>query len=390
VTMAHCKNGESKSMHSVGSLLNQIKTMPLTKPIRILNVCGGHERAITRAGFRTLFQHNIHLIPGPGCPVCICPEEDIEYAIHLALNENVVVVSFGDMLRVPIECGVDGCNSLIEAKNRGADVRPISTVREAVSIALDEPRKTVVFFAVGFETTMAPIAATLLAELPNNFKVLLSGRLTWPAVAYVLESQKDTFDALIAPGHVATIMGSEEWQFVLDRHGLPVSISGFHPESLLLSIHTLIVNASSKVKTLSNCYREVVKKNGNAAAKTLLNAAFTHVDAHWRGIGIIPRSGFSFSEKLSHLDVTHHYEPIGSTSRNIPVAPATVPPCEQVILGQIAPDACPLFGKECIPASPKGACMVSDEGACRIWYSSGERSVANNTTKAGVVKLESM
>jgi hydrogenase expression/formation protein HypD len=375
-------------MYSVESLLSLIKKTPLTKPLRILNVCGGHERAITRAGFRTLFQHNIHLIPGPGCPVCICPEEDIAFAIHLALNENVVIVSFGDMLRVPINCGIDGCDSLIAAKNRGADVRPISSVQEAVSIAIGEPKKAVVFFAVGFETTMAPVAAALLADLPNNLKVLLSGRLTWPAVSHVLKDQQGTFDALIAPGHVATIMGCEEWQFVIDHHDLPVSISGFHPESLLLSIHALINNYSSKVITLSNSYPEVVNKNGNAAAKALLNKAFTIVDAKWRGIGAIPRSGFSLSTRLSHLDATHHYAPVDyplQTTRNVF---ETKPPCEKVILGQMAPDACPFFGKECLPASPKGACMVSDEGACRIWYSSGERSVKKVFDAGTLLRVE--
>lgn len=375
-------------MYSVESLLSLIKKTPLTKPLRILNVCGGHERAITRAGFRTLFQHNIHLIPGPGCPVCICPEEDIAFAIHLALNENVVIASFGDMLRVPIDCAIDGCDSLIAAKNSGADVRPISSVQEAVSIAIGEPEKAVVFFAVGFETTMAPVAAALLADLPNNLKVLLSGRLTWPAVAHVLRSQKDTFDALIAPGHVATIMGCEEWQFVIDHHDLPVSISGFHPESLLLSIHALIKNCSSRVITLNNSYPEVVKHHGNSAAKTLLKTAFTQVDAHWRGIGVIPRSGFSLAAKLSHLDVTNHYEPIDSSSRIIQTGLKTPPSCEQVILGQMAPDGCPFFGKECIPASPKGACMVSDEGACRIWYSTGERSVIEVIEKGNTQKVE--
>lgn len=375
-------------MYSVESLLDLIKKTPLSKPIRILNVCGGHERAITRAGFRTLFQHNIHLIPGPGCPMCICPEEDIAYAIHLALNENVTIVSFGDMLRVPVECRIDGCGSLIEAKNRGADVRPISSPQEAVSIALDAPNKAVVFFAVGFETTMAPIAATLLAGMPNNLKVLLSGRLTWPAVAHVLESQSDSFDALIAPGHVATIMGSEEWQFVVDKHDLPVSISGFHPESLLLSIQTLIDNCISKAITLSNRYPEVVKKGGNAAARTLLNTAFTDVEAHWRGIGVIPRSGFSFAAKLSHLDASNYYAPIDYPSHSARKASDTPPPCEKVILGQMAPDACPFFGKECMPASPKGACMVSDEGACRIWYSSGERSVTDSIEKGSTLKVE--
>ena len=375
-------------MYSVESLLRDIKNTSLSKPFRILNVCGGPERAITRAGFRTLFQHNIHLIPGPGCPVCICPEEDIAYAIHLAINENVVIVSFGDMLRVPVEHEMGGCSSLIDAKNQGADIRPISSPQEAVSIALEEPRKVIVFFAVGFETTMAPIAATLLNDLPNNFKVLLSGRLTWPAVAHVLESQPNTFDALIAPGHVATIMGSEEWQFAIDHHNLPVSIAGFHPESLLLSLQTLLGNCSNKVVTLSNRYPEVVKQNGNAAAKAIINKAFTIVDAHWRGIGVIPGSGFSFASRLSHLDATNDYAPVDFPSQCAQNVPETTSPCEKVILGKMAPDACPFFGQECKPASPKGACMVSDEGACRIWYSSGERSITNVIKKGNTLKVE--
>ena len=162
----------------------------------------------------------------------------------------------------------------------------------------------------------------------------------------------------------------------------------FHPESLLLSLQTLLGNCSNKVVTLSNRYPEVVKQNGNAAAKAIINKAFTIVDAHWRGIGVIPGSGFSFASRLSHLDATNDYAPVDFPSQCAQNVPETTSPCEKVILGKMAPDACPFFGQECKPASPKGACMVSDEGACRIWYSSGERSITNVIKKGNTLKVE--
>ena len=196
--------------------LQRIRRLALSGPVKIMNVCGGHERSIAQAGLRSLLPEGVELIPGPGCPVCVCPEEDVYAAIRIALDHDVVLATFGDMLRVPANVGKGEIRSLEQAKAAGADVRPIASPLEAVAIADAEPGRTVVFFAAGFETTMAPVAAMVSERLPKNLLLLLSGRRTWPAVAMLLASGPPGFDALIAPGHVSTVMGPEEWDFVVE------------------------------------------------------------------------------------------------------------------------------------------------------------------------------
>ena len=220
-------------MHNAQFWLEKIRQLPLPDSVRLMNVCGGHERSISMAGLRAALPEQIELIPGPGCPVCVCPEQDIYQAIHLALNENVTLVSFGDMLRVPVNVSKNAVRSLEQAKAAGADVRPIASPLEAIKIAEAEPDRSVVFFAAGFETTSAPVAGMIAQGMPDNLLLLMSGRLTWPAVAMLLESEQPGFDALIAPGHVSTVMGPEEWQFVVDKHHIPAAIAGFTPDSLL-------------------------------------------------------------------------------------------------------------------------------------------------------------
>ena len=215
--------------HRAREWLDRIQSLDLPGPVRVMNVCGGHERSISMAGLRSLLPKHIRLIPGPGCPVCICPEEDIHQAIQWALREPVTLVSFGDMLRVPVNVPRGQVRSLEEAKAAGADVRAVASPLDAVRIAREQPERPVIFHAVGFETTLAPIAAMMAQGLPDNLYLLMSGRLTWPAVAMLLESPEAGLDALIAPGHVATVMGPEEWAFVAEREGIPAAIAGFTP-----------------------------------------------------------------------------------------------------------------------------------------------------------------
>ena len=188
--------------------LEKLRELPLNRTIRIMNVCGGHERSISLAGLRTAIPSNIELVPGPGCPVCICPEEDVYEAIQIALHEDVILVAFGDMLRVPVNAPKREPRSLEQARAAGGDIRPIATPTEVVRIANENPDRRVIFFAAGFETTTAPVAAMLAEGVPDNLLVLLSARLTWPAVAMLLDSGEPGFDALIAPGHVSTVKSS--------------------------------------------------------------------------------------------------------------------------------------------------------------------------------------
>ncbi len=356
--------------------LQRIRALPLERRVKIMNVCGGHERSITLAGLRSALPPHIELIPGPGCPVCICPEEDIYRAIRLALEEDVVLVAFGDMLRVPVNVKKSEARTLEQAKAQGADIRPIASPREAVRIAEANPDRPVVFFAAGFETTAAPVAAMLLEGVPRNLSLLLSGRLTWPAVAMLLESGDCGFDALIAPGHVATVMGPEEWEFVVERHRMPAAVAGFTTESLLAAIYSNLRQLLEQRYFLDNCYPELVRPGGNPAARAQLRQAFDVVAADWRGVGSIENSGFRIGEAYRDHDALTRFAASADEARK---RAGEMPPgcdCASVVLGRIYPNECRLYGSACQPCNPVGPCMVSDEGACRVWWAGGIRAEA--------------
>nr|MDP2190941.1 hydrogenase formation protein HypD [Rhodoferax sp.] len=362
--------------------LDKIRALEFDRTIKIMNVCGGHERSITQAGLRGALPKWLELVPGPGCPVCVCPEEDVYQAIQLALQDKVILVAFGDMLRVPVNVKKGEVRSLAEAQAAGADVRPIASPLDARKIALENPDQPVVFFAAGFETTIAPVAAILIEGLPDNLSILLSGRLTWPAVAMLLgsfESSPGTpgFDALVAPGHVSTIMGPEEWAFVVDQHAIPAAVSGFAPESLLASFYSVLRQLKSGEPFLDNCYREVAHPGGNSTARRMLHEALDIVDANWRGIGIIPRSGYAlkpvYAKHNARLLFPDHTDPSRRRAGEMPPGCD----CAQVVLGRIYPNQCRIYGRACTPRNPVGPCMVSDEGACRIWWSSGVREAVD-------------
>ena len=353
--------------------LQALRGLGIDRPVRIMNVCGGHERAISMAGLRAALPKNLELVPGPGCPVCICPEEDVYEAIQLALNEDIILVAFGDMLRVPVNVPKREPRSLEQAKAAGADIRPVASPSEVVGVAMANPDKRVVFFAAGFETTTAPVAAMLAEGVPKNLLVLLSGRLTWPAVAMLLESETPGFDALIAPGHVSTVMGPEEWEFVVDRHEIPAAVAGFRPDTLLAAMYSVLRQLCDGRRFLDNCYPEVVKPGGNAEARRRLDEVMQVVDANWRGVGVIPNSGFELRDAFAAHDSRRHFRSYADETRK---RVGEMPPgcdCARVVLGKVYPNECRLYGTACTPQKPIGPCMVSDEGACRIWWASGHR-----------------
>jgi hydrogenase expression/formation protein HypD len=372
--------------------LERIRGLPLPGPVRVMNVCGGHERSITMAGLRGALPAEVELIPGPGCPVCICPEEDIYAAIQLA-RRGVVVAAFGDMLRVPCNAPKAEPRSLEQAKAEGGEVRPVSSPEEVIAIARARPDEEVVFFAAGFETTTAPVAGLIASGLdagtggagwPPNLSVLLSGRLTWPAVALLLESESPGFDALVAPGHVSTVMGPEEWEFVPLDHGIPAAVAGFTPDSLLAAFYSVLRQVIEKRAFLDNCYPGVARAGGNPTARALLNRVMDVTDANWRGIGTIPASGFALKPELADIDARARFgiEPEQDRKRAGEMPPGC--DCARVVLGKIYPNECILYGRACTPRKPIGPCMVSDEGACRIWWASGVREPAAETaSRAG-------
>ena len=365
--------------------LEKIHALPRVRDkVKIMNVCGGHERSITMAGLRKALPDYIELVPGPGCPVCVCPEEDVFEAIQLALNEDVILLAFGDMLRVPVNVPKAQARTLEQAKAQGADIRPIASPTEAVQIAQANADRAVVFFAAGFETTTAPVAAMMVQGVPDNLSVLLSGRLTWPAVSTLLESDTPGFDALVAPGHVATIMGPEEWEFVIDKHNLPAAVAGFQSESLLAAMYSTLRQLQEQRYFLDNCYPQLVKPGGNPSAKKHLQTAMNTYDANWRGVGSISQSGFMLNKTYSSHDARKLYPSYADDARK---RAGEMPPgcdCARVVMGKIYPNQCKLFGLACKPRNPIGPCMVSDEGACRIWWAGGMREPVNVTKEKAV------
>jgi hydrogenase expression/formation protein HypD len=362
--------------------LQKLHELELPQPVRIMNVCGGHERSISLAGLRTALPTNIELVPGPGCPVCICPEEDVYEAIQIALHEDVILVAFGDMLRVPVNAPKREPRTLEQARAAGGDVRPIATPTEVVQIANENPDRRVIFFAAGFETTTAPVAAMLAESIPPNLLVLLSARLTWPAVAMLLDSGEPGFQALIAPGHVSTVMGPEEWQFVVDKHGIPTAIAGFRPDTLLAAMYSVLRQLQDGKPFLDNCYPEVVRPGGNKVATACMKKVLSVADANWRGIGIIPNSGFNLRSEYAAHDARKVLPSYADESRK---RVGEMPPgcdCASVVLGKKYPNQCRLYGLACTPRKPIGPCMVSDEGACRIWWSAGLRDNESEYNKA--------
>ncbi len=356
--------------------LARIHALPVRGPVRIMNVCGGHERAITLAGLRRALPRHIELIPGPGCPVCVCPEEDVYAAIRLALERDITLVAFGDMLRVPVNVPRSEPRTLEQARAAGADVRPVASPAEAATLARAMPEREVVFFAAGFETTAAPVAAMLAEDAPPNLSLLLAARRTWPAVAMLLESETPGFDALVAPGHVSTVMGGDEWRFVPERHGIPAAVAGFEPQTLLAAFYSVLRQLIEGRVFLDNCYGELVRPAGNRRARALMDSVLEVTDANWRGIGVIPASGFGLREAWQAHDARRRHPLTVDSARR---RAGRMPPgcdCARVVLGRIYPNQCRLYGTACTPRRPVGPCMVSDEGACRIWWAGGVRDNA--------------
>ena len=339
-----------------------------------MNVCGGHERSITTAGLRKAIPSNIELVPGPGCPVCICPEEDIYEAIQLALHEDVILVAYGDMLRVPVNAPKSEPRSLEQAKAAGGDVRPIASPLDAARIARENPDRHVVFLAAGFETTTAPAAALLAQGAPDNLLFLMSGRRTWPAVALLLELRP------------TRLRGLDRARSRVDRDGAggvgvrrrattvcPTAVAGFAPDTLLAALYSVLRQRLEGQCFLDNCYPQVVRPGGNATARRYIDATMDIVDGNWRGIGPIPASGYALKPEYAAHDSRVQLPSYTEMSRK---RAGQMPPgcdCARVVLGRIYPNECRLFGAACTPRHPIGPCMVSDEGACRIWWSNGVR-----------------
>jgi hydrogenase expression/formation protein HypD len=332
-----------------------------SRPVRIMEFCGGHTHAIMRYGLRSLLPATVELRSGPGCPVCVTANADLDRAIALTTVPDLILTTFGDMIRVP-----GSSESLQGAKASGADVRMVYSTRDALQIARNNPARQVVFLGVGFETTAPTIAASVLeaqAAGLDNYSVLSLHKLTPPATRAILDAGELALDGILGPGHVTTIIGADAWQFLPESYGVPVAIAGFEPLDILRAVADLVDMAEDGSPAVSNTYPRSVSRQGNLAALGVMERVFEVCAAGWRGLGTVPASGLSIRPEFAAHDASALFD-----LDPVPTREHKGCLCGDVLRGTVAPPECPLFGLACTPARPIGPCMVSAEGACAAYY----------------------
>jgi hydrogenase expression/formation protein HypD len=330
-----------------------------------MEVCGGHTHTIYRHGLEHLLPPNIELVHGPGCPVCVIPMGRVDDAMWLAERPGVIFTTFGDMMRVP---GTRG--SLLEAKARGADVRFVYSPLDALKVAIDNPDKQIVYFAVGFETTAPSTAVTLVRakELGvQNFSVFCNHVTIVPPIKAILDSPDLRLDGFIGPGHVSTVVGNRPYRFVPEVYGKPVVVAGFEPLDILAAIHMLLAQHREGRCEVENQYVRVVRDEGNPRALELLANVFElRPHFEWRGLGFISQSALRLNADYAAFDAERRFQLPG-----LRVADPKACQCGEVLKGVIKPWECKVFGTACTPETPIGTCMVSPEGACAAYYTFG-------------------
>jgi hydrogenase expression/formation protein HypD len=348
-------------------LLEEIRGM-VTRDWTIMEVCGGQTHTLVRAGIDELLPPEIHLVHGPGCPVCVTPLALIDEAIAIAKNPDCILTSFGDMLRVP-----GSTEDLFMARASGGDVRVVYSPLDAVEVARRNPDKTVVFFAVGFETT-APANATAVKIAHDtgveNFALLVAHVLVPPAMTAILVSPGNKVQGFLAPGHVCAVQGWTEYEPIARDFAVPLVVTGFEPLDLLEGIRMVVAQLEQGRTDVENQYVRAVQREGNLPAQRVIAEVFEPCDRAWRGIGVIPQSGFRLTEAYRHHDAEllfPHEGPVASESE--------VCIAGQVMTGKATPDVCPAFGEACTPEHPLGAPMVSSEGACAAYFLAGRQRV---------------
>jgi len=332
-----------------------------TRPIRLMEICGTHTMAIFRHGIRSLLPEMIELVSGPGCPVCVTAMGEVDRAIKLAGYPEVILTTFGDMLRVP-----GSSSSLDREKGKGADVRMVYSTFDAVQVAEQRPDRQVVFLGIGFETTAPTVAAAIAgAEQKglSNFSVLSAHKLLPPAMHALLSAGDIPIDGFICPGHVTTIIGTAAYARVVAEYAIPCVVVGFEPIDILQGILMLAEQVVSGRSAVEIQYTRGVSEEGNQAALKLLDRIFEPRDVPWRGLGLIPKSGLAIRRPYESYDAATRFD--------VSVPPAQEPPgclCAQVLRGAVRPPDCRLFRKVCSPRTPVGPCMVSSEGTCAAYF----------------------
>jgi hydrogenase expression/formation protein HypD len=332
--------------------------------VKFCHVCGTHEWTVTHFGLRSLLPKSLEIVAGPGCPVCVLPAAEIDAAVEMAL-EGVTITTFGDLMQVP---GSD--LTLAQARAKGGDIRVVYGVNEAVNIAKAETNREFIFLAVGFETTAPSTANEVLKGPPNNFSFLVSHRLIPPAMELLLGMGDLHIDGFIAPGHVSTIIGLAPYEVFSKAYHMPVVVAGFEPLDVMFALDMLLQQLKEDVAKLENEYKRGVTWGGNQRALALVERVFNVVDGYWRGLGRLPSSALALKEEFAELDARKKHNVKQKKGRDL--APGCQ--CHLIMIGKIHPGECQLFMDGCTPESPKGACMVSSEGTCRIWAKHGIQS----------------
>ncbi len=337
------------------------------RPLQIMEVCGGHTHSIFRFGLHKLLPDSIEFVHGPGCPVCVLPQGVIDDCIDIANHPGVILTSFGDALRVPGSKG-----SLLNARAAGADVRSVYSPADALTIARENPEKQVVFFALGFETTLPGTALTLLEAKQSeikNFSVFCNHITIVSTIKAILDSPDMRLDGFLGPGHASMIIGTKVFNFVPQRYGLPFVVSGFEPLDILQSVHMILKQLQGQTATLENQYARVVREDGNIEALEAIGQVFVLRDYfEWRGLGSIDHSGLRLNDRFAEFDAENRF-----ALRKASIADPSSCQCGEVLKGVIKPTQCKVYGKQCTPQTPLGALMVSSEGACAAYYNYDRR-----------------
>jgi hydrogenase expression/formation protein HypD len=347
-----------------------------TRPWKIMEVCGGQTHSIIKNSIDQMLPAKIEMVHGPGCPVCVTPLELIDKALAIAGQPGVIFCSFGDMLRVP---GTEG--DLFQVKGRGGDVRVVYSPLDAVELAVKHPDKQVVFFGVGFETTAPANAMSVhLAKRSGlkNFSLLVSHVLVPPAIEAIMSSPGNQVQAFLAAGHVCSVMGFWEYPPLADQFNIPIVVTGFEPLDLLDGIRRAVIQLEHGDHRVENAYERIVSYAGNLEAQRLLAEVFETTDRAWRGIGVIPRSGWKLSAAYRDFDAEERFHISGIRTVESKLCHAG-----DVLRGAIKPGECPAFSKECTPRHPLGATMVSSEGACAAYFNYGRFLSAEQLAGAG-------
>ncbi|HGY6083822.1 TPA: hydrogenase formation protein HypD [Escherichia coli] len=332
------------------------------RPLRIMEVCGGHTHAIFKFGLDQLLPENVEFIHGPGCPVCVLPMGRIDTCVEIASHPEVIFCTFGDAMRVPGKQG-----SLLQAKARGADVRIVYSPMDALKLAQENPTRKVVFFGLGFETTMPTTAITLQqakARDVQNFYFFCQHITLIPTLRSLLEQPDNGIDAFLAPGHVSMVIGTDAYNFIASDFHRPLVVAGFEPLDLLQGVVMLVEQKIAAHSKVENQYRRVVPDAGNLLAQQAIADVFcVNGDSEWRGLGVIESSGVHLTPDYQRFDAEAHFRPAPQQVCDDPRAR-----CGEVLTGKCKPHRCPLFGNTCNPQTAFGALMVSSEGACAAWY----------------------